>query len=131
MRGYARTVVAVLGVFDLIIAGWMTMFPASFYALPTLDWTPPYSEHLMRDVGGGRLATGIMLTAAAITFDLLLVRVGLLAYTAYASVHLIFHAGHLNHHEPAKSVELVVLFSLFVLFPLAALIATWTERRSS
>ncbi|GAB3930658.1 hypothetical protein GCM10029976_033000 [Kribbella albertanoniae] len=124
MRAYVRLVLAVFGVGDLILAGWMTFFPANFYALPTLDWTPPYSEHLMQDVGGEKLGLGLVLTMAAVTFDLLLTRVALLAYTAYALTHLVFHLGHLHPHERGLSIELVVVFSLSVLLPLTALIAT-------
>ena len=64
--------------------------------MPTVDWTPPYSDHLFHDFGGATLGLGIVLAAAAIRFDRFLTIVALLAYLAYAVPHLFFHLGHLE-----------------------------------
>ena len=44
---------------ELVLGVWTLVFPASFYAdVPTVDLTPPFSEHLMRDFGGATLGQG-------------------------------------------------------------------------
>ena len=55
MRSALRAGLTVLGVVELVLGGWTLLFPASFYAdVPTVDLTPPFSEHLFRDFGGPR-----------------------------------------------------------------------------
>jgi hypothetical protein len=123
MRGYVRSVLVVFGAYELILGVWLTFFPASFYELPTVDWTPPYSEHLFRDFGGATLGLAIVLVAAAIRFDRLLTVVALLAYLAFAVPHLFFHLGHLEGGSPGWSAVLAVITTLSVLVPASALAA--------
>ncbi|WP_433022788.1 hypothetical protein [Kribbella sp. CA-294648] len=98
------------------------MFPASFYNdVPTVDWTPPYSEHLFRDFGSTTLGIGIVLAAAAIWLERRLVLVALLAYLAYSIPHLAFHAHHLESGSPVLSALLLAVTTLSVVLPLALL----------
>ncbi|TCO18125.1 hypothetical protein EV652_116153 [Kribbella steppae] len=126
MRGYVRSVLVVFAAYQLVLGVWLTFFPAQFYQLPTVDWTPPYSEHLFRDFGGATLGLAIVLVAAAIRFDRLLTVVALLAYLAFAVPHLFFHLGHLEGDSPGWSVVLAVVTALSVLVPASALAATRT-----
>ena len=123
MRGYVRSVLVVFAAYQLVLGVWLTFFPAQFYQLPTVDWTPPYSEHLFRDFGGATLGLAIVLIAAAIRFDRLLTVVALLAYLAFAVPHLFFHLGHLEGDSPGWSVVLAVVTALSVLVPASALAA--------
>ncbi|MBB6565829.1 hypothetical protein [Kribbella sandramycini] len=126
MKMYIRSVLVVFAAFELVLGVWMSFLPASFYAMPTLDWTPPYSEHLLRDLGGMKLGMALILAVAAITFDHLLTKVALLAYLAFALTHLIFHAGHLHWQSPGWSITLLTIMTVSVLAPLTALLATLT-----
>ncbi|TDD22523.1 hypothetical protein E1218_19205 [Kribbella turkmenica] len=117
-----RSVLVVFAAFELVLGVWMAFLPAAFYDLPTVDWTPPYSEHLFRDLGGMKLGMAIVLGAAAISFDRLLTKVALAAYLAFAVTHFAFHVGHLEGDSPGWSTVLVALTTLSVLLPLSALI---------
>ena len=124
MRTYVRTVLVVFAAYQLILGLWLTIVPKTFYDhVPTVNWTPPYSEHLFRDFGGATLGLGIVLAAAAIRFDRFLTTVALLAYLAYAVPHLAFHLGHLEGNEPGWSIALAVVLALSTVIPASALVA--------
>lgn len=123
MRGYVRYVLVVFAAYQVVLGLALTFFPAEFYKLPTVDWTPPYSEHLFRDFGGATLGLAIVLIAAAVRFDRLLTVVALLAYLAFAVPHLFFHLGHLEGDSPGWSAVLTAVTTLSVLVPSSALVA--------
>ena len=124
MRTYVRTVLIVFAVYELILGLWLMIVPKMFYDhVPTVDWTPPYSDHLFHDFGTASLGLGIVLAAAAIRFDRYLTMVALVAYLAYAVPHLVFHLGHLEGEEPGWSIALAVALALSALFPASALFA--------
>ncbi|GAA1126468.1 hypothetical protein GCM10009630_25360 [Kribbella jejuensis] len=122
MRTYVRTVLVVFAVFELLLGLWLSIVPKTFYDhVPTVNWTPPYSDHLFHDFGGASLGLGIVLAAAAIRLDRFLTVVALIAYLAYAGPHLFFHLGHLDGGSVVLSTGLAVILALMVLIPLSAL----------
>lgn len=122
MKTYIRTVLVIFAAYQLILGLWLTIVPKTFYDhVPTVNWTPPYSDHLFHDFGGATLGLGIVLTAAAVRFDRYLTAVSLVAYLAYAVPHLVFHLGHLEGNEPGLSIALAVVLALSVLVPAIAL----------
>ena len=125
MRTYVRTVLMVFAAYQLILGLWLTIVPKTFYDhVPTVNWTPPYSDHLFHDFGGATVGLGIVLTAAAIRFDRFLTAVVLVAYLAYAAPHLFFHLAHLEEGEPGWSVVLAAVVIVMVVLPLTALVGT-------
>jgi hypothetical protein len=119
----------VLAVIQVVVGTWTLFFPASFYNdVPTVDWTPPYSEHLFRDFGSTTLGIGIVLVAAAIWMERRLVVTALLAYLAYSLPHLVFHAEHLEGGSPTLSALLLSFVILSVLLPAALIAATIRAR---
>ncbi|GAA1568327.1 hypothetical protein GCM10009789_22150 [Kribbella sancticallisti] len=117
-----RSGLVVLALIQLVVGAWTLFFPASFYNdVPTVDWTPPYSEHLFRDFGSTTLGIGIVVAAAAIWLERRLVIVALLAYLAYSLPHLVFHAHHLEGESSTLSAGLLAALILSVLLPLALL----------
>jgi hypothetical protein len=115
-----------LAVLQWVVGLWTVLFPASFYNdVPTVDWTPPYSEHLFRDFGSTMVGIGIALTAAAIWLERRLVLVALSAYLAFSVPHLAFHAHHLEPAAPTLSALLLAGTILQVLVPLALLPAAF------
>ena len=121
-RGVLRVGLVALAVIQLVVGFWTLVFPASFYHdVPTVDWTPPYSEHLFRDFGSTTLGIGIVVAAAAYWLERRLVFVALAAYLAYSVPHLIFHAEHLEGDSPVLSTLLLIFTLLSVLLPLALL----------
>ena len=62
-----RPGLVLLAAVEVVLGLWTLLFPASFYAeVPTVDATPPFSEHLFRDFGGASLGLAVVLTAAAV-----------------------------------------------------------------
>jgi hypothetical protein len=124
MKTYVRCVLIVFATYELILGVWLALFPASFYNnVPTVDWTPPYSEHLFRDFGDATLGLAVLLIAAAVRFERVLVLVALVAYLVYAVPHLVFHLGHLEGDSPGWSLALAAVLLLSVLLPASALAA--------
>jgi hypothetical protein len=102
--------------------------------VPTVDLTPPFSEHLFRDFGGATLGLAVVLTAAAVWTERRLVVVALLAYLAFSAPHLVFHLGHLDGAGGPTAIALVVLLAGSVLLPVALLVValrTATDRETS
>jgi hypothetical protein len=59
-----------MAVVELMLGFWTLLFPRTFYYdVPTIDLTPPYSEHLLRDFGGATLGLAVVLGAAAIWLE--------------------------------------------------------------
>ena len=107
---------------EWVLGLWTAFGPRSFYDnVPTVDLTPPFSEHLMRDFGGATLGLAIALTAAAVWLERRLVVVALLAYLAFAVPHLLFHVGHLHGATSLEATVLVILLVGSVVLPLALL----------
>ena len=91
----------------------------SFYNdVPTVDLTPPYSEHLFRDFGGASLGIAVVLIAAVIWLERRLVVVSLIAYLAFSAPHLAFHAGHLHGMSQLMATVLIIMLAFSVLLPL-------------
>jgi hypothetical protein len=114
---------------EVMLGLWTLLFPASFYAdVPTVDLTPPFSEHLFRDFGGATLGLAVVLTAAAVWTERRLVVVALLAYLMFAAPHLMFHLGHLHGASGPTATVLVVVLVGSVVLPLALLVVALRRR---
>ena len=111
-RTTIRAGLAALAAVELVLGAWTLLFPESFYRdVPTVDLTPPFSEHFLRDFGGATLGLALVLAAAAVWMELRIVVVALLAYLAFAAPHLLFHLGHLHG---ATALEAGLLTALLV-----------------
>jgi hypothetical protein len=133
MRAVLRIGLVVLAANELVLGFWTALFPESFYNdVPTVDLTPPYSEHLFRDFGGATLGIAVVLIAAVIWLDRRLVIVSLIAYLAFSAPHLAFHAGHLHGMSQLMGTVLIITLALSVLLPLALIgIATTASSGAS
>ncbi len=95
-----RAVSGLLGwfvLFGLGVGGWQALAPASFYEdFPGAGrhWVSvdgPYNEHLLRDVGQGNLALGVVALVALLTGGVWLARAtGLAAVVAFLP-HQLYH----------------------------------------
>lgn len=120
-----RAGLIVLAGVELVLGVWTLLFPASFYRdVPTVDLTPPYSEHLFRDFGGATLGLALVLAAAALWMERRLVVVALLAYLAFAAPHLVFHLGHLHGATALEAGVLTTLLVGSVVLPTGLLVLT-------
>ena len=109
MTALIRVIAGILALVELVIGAWNQFWPEHFYAnFPTVELTPPFSEHYARDFGGATLGIAAVLTAAAIAPRGLLVTVAGVAYTVFAVPHFVFHAAHLEHATGAEAAFLLV-----------------------
>jgi hypothetical protein len=123
-RSWLRAGLIVLTATSLVPGIWAYLFPHSFYSdVPTVAADPPFSEHLMTDVGAFFLAQAVVMTAAAIVMDYRLVRAALAGYITFGVLHLAFHARHLAGIPRADTIALVILLALEVVIPVLLLIA--------
>ena len=95
--GVLRASLWILATIELVLGVWNQFWPESFYRdVPTVDVTPPFSEHYARDFGGATLGIAVLLVVAAILPRTALAPVAGLAYKAFALPHFVFHVGHLH-----------------------------------
>jgi hypothetical protein len=124
VRSWLRAGLIVLTAIDLVPGVWAYFFPRSFYSdVPTVSADPPFSQHLMTDVGAFFVAQAVVMAGAAIVMEYRLVRVALAGYITFAGLHLAFHARHLAGMPRADAIALVILLLLEVVIPLALLFA--------
>jgi hypothetical protein len=94
---WVRIGLVALGVPNALAGGWAIFAPQGWYdSFPGWDprlvaADPPYNAHLVTDAGAGLLASGLVLLAAAWLADVRSVRLGLVAFAAFAIPHAAFH----------------------------------------
>jgi Domain of unknown function (DUF4345) len=125
-----RMGLSLLALIELVLGVWTLGFPESFYDdVPTVNLTPPYSEHLFRDFGGATLGLAIVLAAAAIWPETRLVITALLAYLAFSVPHLVFHVGHLHGATAGEAALLTSGLAGLVVLPIALLVVAAVRAR--
>lgn len=125
-----RLALALLCVAALSIGLTATALPRVFYDdFPFLtQWVellPPFNEHLVTDVGGLYLGFAILFGWAAWTFEPALVRPLCVAWLLTATLHLLFHADHLEGFGTADAIGEIASLALLLLPAIAAL---WASR---
>lgn len=131
----ARLALALLFFSALSIGFTATAFPRSFYEdFPFLahwvDLLPPYNEHLVTDVGGLYLGFAVLFGWSAWTLERTLVRAVCIAWLLTASLHLIFHASHLEGFSTADAMAELASLALLVGAPAVALWASSQPSRA-
>ncbi|MGY1631290.1 hypothetical protein ACI784_06235 [Geodermatophilus sp. SYSU D01186] len=102
MRRTVTGLLAWFAVFGLTVGAWQALAPASFFrdfpgfGRHWVDVDGPYNEHLLRDVGQGNLAVGVVALVALLTGGVWLARAtGLAAVVAYLP-HQLYHQQHVH-----------------------------------
>ncbi|MCV7100537.1 hypothetical protein H7I01_09055 [Mycobacterium palustre] len=114
-----------LALVELAVGVVATVSPRGFYHyVPWVDLLPPYSEHLMRDVGALSLSLALVLVVAAVTMERRMVQVGLGAYLVFAVLHFLFHTTHLENFTTAAAVGQTAILGVGVLLPAGLLLLT-------
>ena len=130
-----RIGLALLAITELVIGAWNQFWPHSFYTdFPTVELTPPFSEHYARDFGGATLGLGIILAAAAIVPRTVLVVPSLIGLTAFAIPHFVYHLHHLEHATSSDAVFLAVSLGLSAAAPpllLLVAVLRWRRERAA
>jgi hypothetical protein len=125
-----RGALILLCISALTIGLTATAFPRGFYEdFPFLahwvDLLPPYNEHLVTDVGGLYLGFAVLFGWAAWTLERTLVRAVCVAWLLTASLHLLFHAGHLDGFSTADAGAELASLALVAGAPAVALWASF------
>src|SRR5262245_55111640 len=129
-RSWLRTGVVFLAVTQGAAGAVQLFAPKVFYddfPIPGHPWvslTPPYSEHLMRDVGALTLAYTLVLAVAAVTMDRLMVRTALAANLVFTLPHFVFHALHLEAFPTGDAIGQTIALGVGILLPAACLMLT-------
>lgn len=125
-RTALRAGLILLAAMQALVGAWALLAPGGFYDdFPWVALLSPYNEHLVRDVGALNLALTLVLSAAALTMDRLLVRVALLALIVFAVPHTIFHATHLEGFPTPDGVAQTVATLTHLLLTGGLLALAW------
>lgn len=122
----ARVALGLLCASALLIGLTATIAPRTFYEdFPFLahwvDLLPPYNEHLVTDVGGLYLGFAVVFGWAAWTLERPLLRAVSVGWLLTASLHFIFHAGHLQGFSTADAIAELASLALLVGTPVVGL----------
>jgi len=138
MRAWLRAGLIFLAVGQGLAGAVQLLLPRVFYddfptsGHPWVSLLPPYSEHLMRDVGALTLAYVLVLAVAAVTMERRMIRTALAANLVFTTPHFAFHAAHLEHFPRVDAITQTIALGLGVAIPVALLLlAERLERRSS
>lgn len=110
-----------------------TIAPRSFYddfpfVAHWVDLLPPYNEHLVTDVGGLYLGFAVVFGWAAKSLERSLLRAACVGWLLTATLHFVFHAGHLGGFSTADAIAELASLALLIGTPLLAL---WAGSDSS
>ena len=125
-RRIAQIALGVIAVLMLPVGVQAALTPRAFYDDFPLGraWIEregsAYSEHLVRDVGALLLALIIVTVWALWRHSL--ARPVATAWLVQGSVHLVYHAGHLEGYD---SVDKLGLIGSLIAVPLLAIVAIW------
>jgi hypothetical protein len=132
----ARAALGFLFASALVIGLTAAVLPRTFYDdFPFLaHWVellPPYNEHLVTDVGGLYLGFAVLFAWAAWTLERTLVRAVCVAWLLSATLHLIFHAGHLAGFGSGDAVAEIFTLALLLVPPPIAVRAVAARAREA
>jgi hypothetical protein len=122
-----RVVLYVLGGIQLLNGIWITLSPTSFYddfplGRGWVEALPAYNEHLMRDVGGLFMATGLVLVAAGLWLERRIVMLALASYLLFAIPHTIYHLLNLEPYGAGDAIGNVIALGATVVLPVYLLV---------
>src|ERR1700694_3330887 len=125
MTLFIRIALFVLLLDELVVGFWNQTFPASFYTyFPTVDLTPPFSEHYARDFGGATLGIVLLLGIAAIKPRTVFVIPAALAFSLFAIPHLFYHLHHLEGTTVGEAIALTSSNVLVALLGIVIILVT-------
>jgi hypothetical protein len=125
-----RIALAVLFLDELVVGFWNQVFPASFYDhFPTVDLTPPFSEHYARDFGGATLGIALILGIALVAPRVEFALPAALAFSVFAVPHFLFHLGHLEGATSGEAVLLTSANAAVALLGLLTIVLSVARRR--
>lgn len=130
MTVFIRIGLAILFLDELVVGAWNAISPETFYRhFPTVELTPPFSEHYARDFGGATLGIALLLGIALVLPKAHFVIPAALAFSVFAVPHFFYHAANLEGATVAEAVSLTAANAAVALLGVAIIIATITRDR--
>jgi hypothetical protein len=135
LRSSARWILGALGAVQFVNGLWALLAPRSFYGeFPFgrgwVELLPPYSEHLVRDVGGLYLMTAVVLIGAAIAATRATVMLACVSWLTFALAHAVYHAFHLEPFGVGDAIANAIVLAVAVLLPAWVLVGVARGTRS-
>lgn len=120
-----RIGLAVLFLDELIVGAWNAVSPETFYRwFPTVDLTPPLSEHYARDFGGATLGIALLLGIALVRPRAHFVIPAALAFSVFSVPHFVYHVTHLEGATLGEAIALSAANASVALLGLAVVLVT-------
>ena len=130
MTAFIRFCLAVLFLDEVIVGGWNATAPENFYwNFPTVDLTPPFSEHYARDFGGATLGIALVLLIAVVRPKTHFVVPAAAAFCIFAIPHFFFHVVHLDGTTSGEAIALTAANGMVALLGIAATLTSVARDR--
>lgn len=130
MTVFIRIGLAVLFLDELIVGAWNAFAPKSFYEnFPTVDLTPPLSEHYARDFGWATLGIALLLGIALWNPKTHFVVPAAAAFSVFAVPHFFFHLSHLHGATAAEAVALTAANAVVAVLGIGVIAAALARDR--
>lgn len=125
-----RIALAVLFVDELVVGGWNVISPETFYThFPTVDLTPPFSEHYATDFGGATLGIALLLGIAMVRPQAHFVIPAALAYSIFAVPHFFYHLNNLENFTLGEAIALNLANGVVALLGIGVMLLTAARDR--
>ena len=127
-----RICLGILALNELVVGVWNVFWPLGFYRhFPTVDQTPPFSEHYARDFGGATVGLAVLLVLACVSPKAHFVIPACAAFLVFAVPHFVFHTGHLDQATTLEATLLVASLGIVVLLAGCAIVLTLLRDRAA
>jgi hypothetical protein len=125
-----RIGLALLFLDELVVGAWNAVWPAGFYQyFPTVNRTPPFSEHYARDFGGATLGIALLLGIALVKPKAYFVVPAALAYSAFSVPHFFYHRSKTDGMTHPEACLLTSANAFVALLGIAIVLATVARDR--
>jgi hypothetical protein len=125
-----RIGLAILFLDELVVGAWNAVAPASFYhRFPTVDLSPPFSEHYARDFGGATLGIALLLGIALVRPRTHYVIPAAAAFSIFAVPHFLYHLGHLEGATTGQAIGLTSANAVVALLGVVVILAAVARDR--
>lgn len=130
MTVFIRIALAILFLDELVVGAWNALGPDTFYRwFPTVDLTPPCSEHYARDFGGATLGIALLLAIAMVRPRAHFVIPAALAFSIFAVPHFFYHLAHLEGATTGEAIALSVANATVALLGISIVVVTIVRDR--